>query len=118
MAALYGIFLYMGFASLKGIQFVERLSLWIRDSSLYPVNHYTRRVPIPTIHLFTLVQFICLVLLCIVNVSPYQEVAIMFPVFIVLLVPIRALLPRFFKEDDLAFLDADEEPDSEELHWV
>ncbi|KAA5545346.1 HCO3- transporter [Roseiconus nitratireducens] len=118
MAALYGIFLYMGFVSLRGIQFIERMGLWLTDSALYPVNHYTRRVPIRTIHLFTLVQFVCLVVLCIINVFPSQPVRILFPIFVVLLVPVRAILGRFFDRDQLAFLDADEAPDEEELHWV
>jgi len=117
-AALYGIFLYMGFVSLKGVQFIERLSFWLMDSSLYPINHYTRRVPTRSIHLFTLCQFICLVVLCVINVNPFQEIRILFPIFIALLVPVRFLLGRFFDADHLAFLDADEAPEDEELHWV
>ncbi|QDT02632.1 PTS system fructose-specific EIIABC component [Rubripirellula lacrimiformis] len=118
MAALYGIFLFMGFASLRGIQFIERLGYLFMDSALYPINHYTRRVPTRTIHLFTLVQLVALVVLCIVNVIPYGPIQIMFPVFIVLLVPLRSLLNRFFKRDHLAFLDADEVPAEENSHWV
>ncbi|MDA7873974.1 PTS sugar transporter subunit IIA [Rhodopirellula sp.] len=118
MAALYGIFLFMGFVSLKGIQFIERLGYWLMDSALYPVNHYTRRVPTRTIHLFTLVQLICLIVLCAVNLSPFNPIKILFPIFIAFLVPIRALLSRFIDKDHLAYLDADEEPDDEGLHWV
>jgi len=118
MAALYGIFLYMGFVSLKGVQFIERLSFWLMDSSLYPINHYTRRVPTRTIHLFTLCQLVCLILLCIINVNPYKPIQILFPIFIALLVPVRFLLGRFFEADHLAFLDADEAPEDEGLHWV
>jgi hypothetical protein len=43
---------------------------------------------------------------------------IIFPVFIAMLVPVRALMRRFFDADHLAFLDADEEPDTEDSHWV
>ncbi len=118
MAALYGIFLFMGFVSLRGIQFIERLGLLLMDSSLYPINHYTRRVPIRTIHLFTLVQFICLGVLCIINLHPSRPIRILFPVFIALLVPFRTFLDGFFDKDNLAFLDADEEPEQEGLHWV
>ncbi len=118
MATLYGIFLFMGFVSLRGLQFVDRLGYWLMDSALYPLNHYTRRVPTRTIHLFTLVQFVCLVVLCVINISPYEPVRILFPIFIALLVPIRALLGIFFDKDHLAFLDADEEPEQEGLHWV
>lgn len=117
MSALYGIFLFMGFVSLRGVQFIERLGLWVTDSAMYPLNHYTRRVPIRTIHLFTLIQFLCLVVLCVVNISPYEPVRILFPIFIALLVPVRSLMGRFFDKDNLAFLDADEEPEGEESHW-
>lgn len=118
MATLYGIFLFMGFASLRGIQFIERLGYWLMDSALYPINHYTRRVPTKTIHLFTLVQLICLIVLCVINVIPYGPIQILFPIFIALLVPVRAILGRFFDPDQLAFLDADEAPNEEGSHWV
>lgn len=118
MATLYGIFLFMGFVSLRGIQFIERLGYLFMDSALYPINHYTRRVPTRTIHMFTLVQFVCLVILCVINVSPYEPVRILFPIFIALLVPVRALLGHFIDKDHLAFLDADEAPDEEKSHWV
>ncbi len=118
MATLYGIFLFMGFVSLRGIQFIDRLGYWLMDSALYPINHYTRRVPTRTIHLFTLVQLICLIVLCVINISPYEPIRILFPIFIAMLVPVRAILGRFFDKDHLAFLDADEEPEEEGLHWV
>jgi mannitol/fructose-specific phosphotransferase system IIA component (Ntr-type) len=118
MAALYGIFLFMGFVSLRGLQFIERLKYWLMDSALYPINHYTRRVPTRTIHLFTLVQLVCLIVLCVINVSPYEWVRIMFPIFIALLVPVRAMMGHFFNQDHLAFLDADEAPEEEDSHWV
>lgn len=117
-ATLYGIFLFMGFASLKGVQFIERLGYWLMDSAMYPINHYTRRVPARTIHLFTLVQLICLIILCLINISPYKPIRLLFPIFIAFLVPIRAILGKFFDQDHLAFLDADEAPEDEGLHWV
>ena len=117
MAALYGIFLYMGFVSFVGNQFIERLSLWVMDSAMYPATHYIRRVPIKTTHLYTLLQFACLVILCVINVYDNEVVRILFPVFIALLVPVRFLANGFFRKEDLAVLDADEEPDAEESHW-
>ncbi|MEM6688544.1 MAG: PTS sugar transporter subunit IIA [Planctomycetota bacterium] len=118
MACLYGIFLYMGFVSLRGIQFIERIGYLFMDRKLYPVNHYTRRVPTRKIHLFTGIQLVCLVLLCVINVYPNEIVRILFPVFIALLVPVRFILDRFFEKDQLAFLDADEVPEEEGMHWV
>ena len=118
MAALYGIFLYMGVVSLIGNQFIERLSLWLMDSALYPATHYIRRVPMRVTHLYTLLQFACLTILCTINVSRSETIRILFPVFIALLVPIRAFAGRFFHQDHLAVLDADEAPGEEESHWV
>jgi mannitol/fructose-specific phosphotransferase system IIA component (Ntr-type) len=114
MAILYGLFLFMGIVSMKGNQLFERLSLWIMDTSLYPRNHYTQRVPRWTMHLFTLIQLICLTVLLVVKVSP---VGILFPLFIALLVPVRLLLNRFFAEEHLKALDADEIPEDEEDQW-
>lgn len=118
MAALYGIFLYMGVVSFVGNQFIERLSLWIMDSALYPATHYIRRVPIRVTHLYTLLQFICLAILCAINVSSNEVIRILFPVFIALLVPVRAIAAKFFNKEDLSVLDAAEGPNEEESHWV
>lgn len=117
-ATLYGVFLFMGVVSLGGNQFVERLSLWLMDSNLYPSTHYIRRVPVGVVHKFTLVQFVCLGILCYLNVVDNEQIRILFPVFIALLVPVRFALNRIFTKQQLAYLDADEEPEEEEAHWV
>ena len=114
LAILYGLFLFMGIVSMKGNQLFERLSLWIMDTSLYPRNHYTQRVPRWTMHVFTLIQLVCLSILMIVKVS---AVGILFPLFIALLVPVRLLLNRYFAEEHLQALDADEIPEDEEDQW-
>ncbi len=118
MATLYGMFLYMGVVSLQGTQFMERLSLWLMDSTLYPATHYIRQVPIRTIHLFTLLQFACLAVLCAVNISPWQTLRILFPVLIAMLVIVRWMAVGLFDKTHLAILDADEEPSDEQSHWL
>jgi mannitol/fructose-specific phosphotransferase system IIA component (Ntr-type) len=115
MAVLYGLFLFMGVVSMAGNQFFERLSLWFMDSTLYPSTHYIHRVPRWTIHKFTLIQLICLIILAIVEVTP---LGILFPLFIVLLVPVRLLAGRFFAPEHLAALDSEETPEEEETHFV
>lgn len=117
MAVLYGLFLFMGLVSMKGNQFVERMSLWLMDRNLYPSTHYIRTVPNRVIHQFTLIQFLCLAVMCAVEVGP-PLIAILFPLFVVLLVPVRLLLNRFFSAEYLAILDAEEEPEEEETHWT
>lgn len=115
MAVLFGLFLYMGIVSMKGNQFFERMSLWGTDPQLYPATHYIRRVPWRTIHLFTLVQLICLITLWVVKTSSW---GILFPVFIALLVPIRFLLNRVFSPQHVAILDAEEIPEEESEAWT
>ncbi len=115
MAVLYGLFLFMGVVSMSGNQLFERLSLWLKDSDLYPMTHYIRRVPHWTIHKFTLLQVICLGILWFVKSS---AIGILFPLFIALLVPVRLLAGRFFLPEHLAVLDAEEEPEEEETHWA
>jgi len=110
MPVLYGLFLYMGVVSMAGNQFLERMSLWLMDSNLYPATHYIRRVPIGTIHRFTALQLGCLAVLIAVEVSP---IAILFPLVLVLTVPVRAWAGRFFAPEHLVALDAEEEPDEE-----
>lgn len=111
MAVLYGLFLFMGVVSMAGNQFFERLSLWLMDSKLYPATHYIRRVPMLTIHKFTLLQLVCLIVLWVVKGS---SLGILFPLFIALLVPVRLLAGRFFADEHLEVLDAEEEPREEE----
>jgi hypothetical protein len=115
MAALYGLFLFMGVVSMSGNQFFERLSLWLKDPSLYPVTHYIRRVPGRIMHAFTLLQVVCLGVLWFVKSS---GLAILFPVCIALLVPVRLLAGQLFTTEHLAALDAEEEPEEEETHWA
>ena len=114
MAVLYGLFLFMGVVSMKGNQLFERLSLWAMDSQLYPTTHYIRKVPNRVIHRFTALQLASLVTLWIVKVS---LIAILFPLFIALLIPLRFLANRWFEPAHLEALDADELPEEEDMAW-
>ena len=111
MACLYGIFLYMGISSLAGNQFAQRVTLWARDPSLYPPMHFLRTVPVRTVHGYTGVQAVCLGLLWAVKTS---VLAVLFPLILALLVPLRLfILSRLFEERHLAALDAEETPADE-----
>ena len=100
---------------LSSNQFFERLSLWLIDPALYPSTHYLRRVPIGTVHQFTLLQLISLAVLWVVKAS---FLGLLFPLFIAGLIPVRLIAGRFFSATDLAALDAEEEPEEEESHWA
>lgn len=113
-AVLFGLFLYMGFATLAGNDFFERVLLWITDPVLYPRNHYTRTVPHMTIHIFTALQLLGLISLWVLKTTKVQgfPLGILFPLLIAMLVPLRLSLNRFFDSRHLELLDAEE---SEEI---
>lgn len=107
MPVLYGVFLYMGVASLSGIQvrqvgptqlvlpgwprprhnvtlllpaqFWDRIKLYLMPSKHQPDFSYLRHVPLRRVHLFTLVQITCLAVLWILK-STFM--AIIFPVMV------------------------------------
>ncbi len=112
MPVLFGMFLYMGVASIGGNQFFERLTLWFMDPTHYPPTHYLRAVPMKVVHSYTLIQAVCLAGLWFVKAS---SAAIIFPLLIALLVPVRMALGRIFKKEHIALLDAEEDPSSEEF---
>uniref|UniRef100_A0A671QBK5 Anion exchange protein n=1 Tax=Sinocyclocheilus anshuiensis TaxID=1608454 RepID=A0A671QBK5_9TELE len=79
MPVLYGVFLYMGVASLGGIQFWDRIKLIMMPAKHQPDFSYLRHVPLRRVHLFTLVQIVCLAVLWILKST---FLAIIFPVMI------------------------------------
>nr|XP_032807289.1 sodium bicarbonate cotransporter 3-like isoform X11 [Petromyzon marinus] len=102
MPVLYGVFLYMGASSLKGIQFFDRIKLFVMPAKHQPDFIYLRHVPLRKVHLFTAVQFTCLVLLWVIKASP---AAIVFPMMVLALVFIRKLLDFCFTKRELSWLD-------------
>lgn len=111
LSVLFGLFLFMGIASMTGNQLFERLRLWIMDPARYPLTYYLRAVPRGKVHKFTLVQVGCLIVLWVVKAS---VLGIAFPLFVALLVPMRMGLDRVFKAEHLALLDAEETPKDEQ----
>lgn len=115
MAVLFGVFLFMGVGTLGGNQFADRMRLWVMDPSKYPETHYLRAVPKRVIHIFTVVQLVCLALLWIVKSS---VIGLAFPFFVAMLVPVRMLLGRWIDPEHIALLDGDEIPADEEFRDV
>ncbi|KAF6732140.1 Sodium-driven chloride bicarbonate exchanger [Oryzias melastigma] len=102
MPVLYGVFLYMGASSLKGIQFFDRLKLFGMPAKHQPDFIYLRHVPLRKVHLFTVTPLTCLVLLWVIKTSP---AAIVFPMMVLALVFIRKLLDLCFSKRELSYLD-------------
>ncbi|MEO0813049.1 MAG: hypothetical protein AAFY60_09320, partial [Myxococcota bacterium] len=110
MSVILGLFLFMGVSSLIGNQFWDRLKLWVMDPGQYPSTHYVRRVETKKIHLYTGIQLACFAALWGIRASP---LALVFPMMIAALVPVRMLMRGFFNENELAMLDSEELPDEE-----
>ncbi|KAB0389702.1 hypothetical protein E2I00_013419, partial [Balaenoptera physalus] len=102
LPVLYGVFLYMGVASLNGIQFWDRCKLFLMPAKHQPDHAFLRHVPLRRIHLFTLVQILCLAVLWILKST---MAAIIFPVMILGLIIVRRLLDLIFSQHDLAWID-------------
>ncbi|KAK5871726.1 hypothetical protein PBY51_004588 [Eleginops maclovinus] len=102
MPVLYGVFLYMGVASLSGIQFWDRIKLYMMPSKHQPDFPFLRHVPLRKVHLFTLVQIACLAVLWTLKST---FLAIIFPVMILGLMVVRKMLDMVFSQHDLAWID-------------
>lgn len=101
------LFLYMGLSGLPGNQLFERIKLFFTEEALYPPLHFSKEeVPRAQMHLFTLVQLLTVAVLFGVSRSP---IALAFPIFLVLSIPLRMNLHRltggFLTEEMVAILD-------------
>ncbi|KAM4736358.1 LOW QUALITY PROTEIN: sodium bicarbonate cotransporter 3-like [Anableps anableps] len=102
MPVLYGVFLYMGVSSLKGIQLFDRIKLFGMPAKHQPDLIYLRYVPLWKVHVFTVVQLSCLIILWAIKASP---AAVIFPMMVLALVFIRKLLDFCFTKRELSWLD-------------
>ncbi|KAK4489036.1 hypothetical protein RD792_004829 [Penstemon davidsonii] len=112
-SVLWGYFAFIAIESLPGNQFWERiLLLFTAPSRRYKVLEeyhatFVETVPFKTITFFTLFQTFYL-LLCF-GITWIPIAGLLFPLLIMLLVPVRQyLLPKFFKAVHLQDLDAAE----------
>lgn len=110
-SVLWGYFAFMAIESLPGNQFWERiLLLFTAPSRRYKVLEdfhatFVETVPFKTIAMFTLFQTTYL-LLCF-GITWVPIAGVLFPLLIMLLVPVRQyVLPKFFKGAHLQDLDA------------
>lgn len=111
-AVLCGVFLYMGVGSLNGNELFERLALWlIWDPSKYPQYSFVKKVPLKKLHLFTVLQALCLAILY--ALKSIKAVAVVFPFFIAALVFIRKGFGGFFSVEELEALDGEESSEHE-----
>ncbi|XP_069108746.1 anion exchange protein 3-like isoform X2 [Argopecten irradians] len=107
ISVLFGVFLYLGVSSLSGVQMFKRMKLLFVPNKYHPSTSYVRRVKTMKMHLFTIVQVILLLLLLIIKMT---AAALAFPLFVILLIPLRLkFLGYVFTPKELEVLDKEEE---------
>ncbi|NWZ39656.1 S4A4 protein, partial [Brachypodius atriceps] len=79
MPVLYGVFLHMGATALNSLQLTERVRLLLMPAKHQPDLPYLRHVPLRRVHLFTIIQLLCLALLWVLKST---VAAIIFPVMV------------------------------------
>jgi len=103
MAVLFGVFMYMGIAGLKGMQFFDRILIMFMPGKYQPDFAFLRQVPIKRVHLFTSIQLFCLAGLWIIKSFP--QTSILFPLMLVIMIVARKMLDRVFTQHELKVLD-------------
>jgi hypothetical protein len=111
------LFLFMGVTGLPGNDLWERFKLLFTESSLYPPMPFSQgEVPRSKMHIFTMVQILCVAVLYAVSRS---AIAVAFPIFLVLTVPVKLLIPRLtcglVTADMVAILDNEQQPKASDI---
>lgn len=102
MAVLYGVFLLMGMTSLSGLQLMQRVALFFTPAKYQPdytflryqhcfspsISNWNtlycvcafRHVRLGRVHLFTVIQVLCLILLYVIK--SVNQISILFPLMV------------------------------------
>ncbi|XP_043500626.1 electrogenic sodium bicarbonate cotransporter 1 isoform X2 [Polistes fuscatus] len=103
MPVLFGVFLYMGVASLKGLQFFDRILIMLMPVKYQPDYMFLRQVPLKRVHIFTAIQLTCLA--CLWIIKSFSTTSILFPLMLVVMIGIRKSLDFVFTQRELKILD-------------
>lgn len=103
MSVLLGVFLYMGISSTNGVQLFDRVKLFFMPVKHHGTANYVRRVQTYKMHIFTMIQILCLTILWIVKST---KAALALPFFLILMIPLRAQMSHFFTAAELRALDS------------
>ncbi|XP_072752841.1 electroneutral sodium bicarbonate exchanger 1 isoform X6 [Anoplolepis gracilipes] len=103
MPVLFGVFLYMGVASLKGLQFFDRILIMLMPVKYQPDYMFLRQVPLKRVHMFTVIQLACLA--CLWIIKSFSSTSILFPLMLVVMIGIRKSLDLAFTQRELKILD-------------
>ncbi|XP_066588803.1 electroneutral sodium bicarbonate exchanger 1 isoform X2 [Prorops nasuta] len=113
MPVLFGVFLYMGVASLKGLQFFDRILIMLMPVKYQPDYMFLRQVPLKRVHIFTAIQLTCLA--CLWLIKSFSSTSILFPLMLVVMIGIRKSLDFVFTQRELKILD-DVMPETSKKH--
>merc|ERR1711862_114164 len=103
-AVLYGVFLFMGVSTIAGNALFDRMSLWlIWDTSKYPEFPFIKGIDIKRLHMYTFIQFLCLVVLYVLK--SIKAIAVVFPFFLIVICFVRMFLSKFYTKEELLVLD-------------
>ena len=114
----FGFLLYMGVESMISNDILQRVLLLVTDPQRTPPTHYTRFVRFGVTMRFTIIQAAAFVFLWCLHDNFYSSyldtlpfsLAMLFPLFLLLMVPLRLfILPMFFTRLDLELLTAVED---------
>lgn len=103
MAVLYAIFMYMGVTPMGELEFYQRMLLILMPKKHQPDLVFLRHVRPSRVHLFTVIQLICLAILFFLKLN--KKISITFPLMVLALVFIRFGLSYIFTEKELSYLD-------------
>uniref|UniRef100_A0A8B9QMI4 Anion exchange protein n=1 Tax=Apteryx owenii TaxID=8824 RepID=A0A8B9QMI4_APTOW len=98
------IFVLMGLSVFMTsvLKFFDRIKLFGMPAKHQPDLIYLRYVPLWKVHIFTVIQLTCLVLLWVIKAS---AAAVVFPMMVLALVFIRKLMDLCFTKRELSWLD-------------
>ncbi|GAB0196224.1 anion exchange protein 4 [Grus japonensis] len=99
------VFILMGVSVFMApiLKLTDRVRLLLMPAKHQPDLPYLHHVPLHRVHLFTVIQLLCLALLWVLKST---MAAIIFPVMLLALVGIRKGLERIFSLHDLSWLDS------------
>ncbi|CAC5394187.1 Anion exchange protein 3,Anion exchange protein 4,Anion exchange protein 2,Sodium bicarbonate cotransporter 3,Sodium-driven chloride bicarbonate exchanger,Electroneutral sodium bicarbonate exchanger 1,Band 3 anion transport protein,Electrogenic sodium bicarbonate cotransporter 1,Electrogenic sodium bicarbonate cotransporter 4 [Mytilus coruscus] len=103
MPVLYGVFLYMGVAALKGMQLTDRILILLMPTKYQPDHIFLRHVKTTRVHLFTFIQILCLAVLWAIKTT--KSISIVFPVMVLGTCFVRKAIEKVFSFDELKWLD-------------
>lgn len=103
MPVLYGVFFYMGFSAMRGMQFVDRLYLFVQPVKYQPDLPFLRHVQLYRVHIFTVIQMLCLGVLW--AVKSVKVISIGFPLMVLATGVVRKMMECNYTQYELKWLD-------------